>query len=235
MDWKEEEHLVPIIFRPFNEHNCPTFWWGRRNLDEPERMNMNTTEEEYIALWQFTVTYLRNVAQVHNLLYAYSPDTRCLKGRDSDATFPDLDSFEATYYYGYPGDDYVDVLGLDFYQDLFPRGLYDVPAVYKKHLEMLVLTAHDRSDMKIPALTETGGQWWPDDDWWTTFLYPALVGTRSTRSGQVAWVLVWRNWDDEHRHGPYPGGSSAADFAEFKNHPAIHFEDEIPLELYAWP
>ncbi|MBL6961633.1 MAG: hypothetical protein ISR59_11030, partial [Anaerolineales bacterium] len=223
--WNDEEHLVPVIFRPFHEHNGSVFWWGGRN----------TTEADYIALWRFTVQYLRDLRGVHNLLYAYSPDARFMRGRDRDYSFPDLDTFRTAYFYAYPGDDYVDVFGLDYYVNAFPIGTgVDGSAGYQSSLDMLVQAAHARSDLKIPALTETGGQRWPDPDWWTTFLYPALVGTRQTQKGQVAYALVWRNWDETHHDGPYPGGSSADDFVEFKN-TRIHFEDEIPFNLYTWP
>lgn len=223
--WKEEEHLVPVIFRPFHEHNGSVFWWGGRN----------TEEIYYIALWQMTVNYLRDEAGVHNLLYAYSPDARFMRGRDHDALFPDLSAFEATYYYGYPLDGYVDVLGMDFYMNTFPRGLgIDVPAVYENHLEMLVRSAQERRDLKIPALTETGEQWWPDDDWWTTYLYRAVLGARSA-GGQVAYALTWRNWDESSRSGPYPGAPDAMDFVRFKDKPMIHLENEIPFNLYTWP
>jgi len=216
--WNESEHLVPVIFRPFHEHNFSVFWWGGRN----------TTEAEYIALWQFTVEYLRDTAGLHNLLYAYSPDTR---GRSC----ADLETFQTWYFYAYPGDSYVDVLGLDSYSDVE----LDRLDPYKSCLNMLVQTANspDRSDLKIPALTETGHQRWSGfygPQWWTTFLYPALIGTRSS-GGQIAWVLTWRNSDEMHREGPYPGSPDADDFVDFKNKRGIHFEDEIPFNLYTWP
>jgi mannan endo-1,4-beta-mannosidase len=230
--WNPSEHLVPIIFRPFHEHNGSVFWWGGRN----------TTEAEYIALWRFTVGYLRDTAGLHNLLYAYSPDVRFMSGRSSDYSFPDLGTFETAYDYAYPGDAYVDVLGLDFYQNMFPvrRGVDDalVGLVgFQSSLDMLVETSHHRSDLKIPALTETGGQRWDlpnSETWWTKYLYPALVGTRSS-GGQVAYVLTWRNWDATDHSGPYLHSSDAADFVDFAARPMIHLEDEIPFTLYTWP
>ena len=230
--WNEDEHLVPVIFRPFHEHNGSVFWWGGRN----------TTEADYIALWQFTVQYLRDLRGVHNLLYAYSPDARFMRGRDSDLSFPDLDTFEAAYFYAYPGDNFVDVLGLDYYVNAYPirRGVDDalVGLVgFQSSLDYLVETSHGRNDLKIPALTETGGQWWelPSSEiWWTEFLYRGLIGTRSS-GGQVAWALTWRNWDAMNHAGPYPGHPSEDDFVKFKDRPMIHLEDEIPFNMYTWP
>ncbi len=232
--WNVTEHFVPVILRPFHEHNCSSFWWGGRN----------TNEADYIALWRFTVTYLRDEAGLHNLLYAYSPDTRCLRGRNSNNEFPDLDTFQTTYFYAYPGDEFVDVLGLDYYQNAYPyrRGVDD--ALYglgrfQNTLDMLVETTtdYDAQHLKIPALTETGGQVWDlpnSENWWTGFLYRGIIGTRSS-GGQVAWALTWRNWDAENHDAPYDESLSAEDFAEFKDRPMIHFEDEIPFNLYTWP
>jgi len=236
--WNESEHLVPVIFRPFHEHNCRTFWWGSRN---PAYPNENATEDEYRALWRFTVNYLRDTAGLHNLLYAYSPDARCMRSRNSDYTFPDLDTFQTQYFYAYPGDDYIDVLGLDYYMDAYPLGTGDDALAwldaFKSSLNMLVKTSHDRSDLKIPALTETGGQRWerPNSDvWWTEFLYRGLIATRSS-GGQVAWVLAWRNWNAMDHAAPYFHSPSSMDFVEFKNARRIHFEDEIPFNMYTWP
>jgi mannan endo-1,4-beta-mannosidase len=217
--WNQNEHLIPVIFRPFHEHNGSVFWWG----------GLNTNEADYIALWRFTLEYLRDVAGLHNLLYAYSPDARFMRQRLPDATFADLASFQSQYFYAYPGDDYVDVFGLDNYSDVE----LDRRPAFESCLDLLVQTASDHPGRKIPALTETGGQRWPDPDWWTTFLYPALVGTRP--HGQVAWALTWRNSDPDNYAATYPGETSAADFVLFKDRRAIVFEDEIPFNLYTWP
>lgn len=220
--WNQDEHLVPVILRPFHEHNGSVFWWGGRN----------TTEADYIALWRFTVEYLRDTAGLHNLLYAYSPDARFMRGRSSDGTYADLASFQAAYFYAYPGDNYVDVLGMDDYAHVEINRLTG----YENGIDLLVQTARGRNGLKIPALTETGRQRWDGSygpRWWTTFLYPAVIGSRP--HGQVAWVLAWRNWGETDFAAPYPGHLSAADFVEFKNKAAIIFEDEIPFNLYTWP
>lgn len=82
--------LVPVIFRPWHEHNGDWFWWGTPK---------HCTPDQFATLWRFTVNYLRVEKRVHNLLYAWSPN---LSWRDD-------------YFIGYPGDDYVDVFGFDIY------------------------------------------------------------------------------------------------------------------------
>jgi len=133
------------------------------------------------------------------------------------------------------------VLGLDYYVDAYPLRPSDDALTYlagfQSSLDMLVETADGRSDLKIPALTETGGQLWdrPSSEiWWIEFLYRGLIGTRSS-GGQVAWALTWRNWDAMNHEAPYPGHPSEVDFVKFKERPMIHFEDEIPFNLYTWP
>jgi mannan endo-1,4-beta-mannosidase len=59
-------------------------------------------------LWQFTVHYLRDTKKLHNLIYVFSPD----RSRWN------LDDAPVDYLYAYPGDDYVDVLGIDNYRDV---------------------------------------------------------------------------------------------------------------------
>ena len=56
--------LAPMIFRPFHEFDGNWFWWGKPHC----------TREEFITLWQFTVSHLRDTLGVHNLIYAFSPD-----------------------------------------------------------------------------------------------------------------------------------------------------------------
>lgn len=81
---------VPVVFRPFHEHNGSWFWWGADNC----------TVEQYKQLWRFTIGYLRQKG-VHNLISCYSTDV-----------------FQSTdeYLERYPGDDLVDILGFDDYQ-----------------------------------------------------------------------------------------------------------------------
>ena len=55
------KHEIPVIFRPWHEHTGHWFWWGAHGC----------TPDEYKALFRFTVDYLRNEKDVHNVLYAY--------------------------------------------------------------------------------------------------------------------------------------------------------------------
>lgn len=212
-------HLIPIIFRPFHEHNGDWFWWGSRD----------TEEADFIDLWRFTVEYLRDQKKLDNLLYAYSPDRSRL----------DIDNFQPDYLYGYPGDDYVDIIGLDNYWDVGhkdnPTALTEQLAKFKRSLQYTVEIANRKN--KIPALTETGLEGLTNPNWWTEVLLEGLLDNRQTR--QIAYLLVWRNAPQRqnlpgHYYTPKPGRAEAADFIKFRDHPMIMFEDDLP-SLYRPP
>jgi len=59
----EKGESIPVIFRPYHEHTGNWFWWGPSHC----------TTEEFNQLWQFTVHYLHDSLNVHNLLWAISP------------------------------------------------------------------------------------------------------------------------------------------------------------------
>ncbi|MGC0239592.1 glycosyl hydrolase [Arthrobacter sp. SD76] len=120
---------IPVIYRPWHENNGGWFWWGAGHA----------TSAQYIELYRYTVEYLRDTKQVHNLLYAYSPNASF--GGDPTG-----------YLRTYPGDAYVDVLGYDAYDGTAGSTAWLNSTV--KDLGMVVQLAHERG--KVPALTEFG-------------------------------------------------------------------------------
>jgi mannan endo-1,4-beta-mannosidase len=194
---------IPIIFRPWHEHTGGWFWWGKGRC----------SEAEYIQLWQFTVNYLSDIKGVDNLLYAYSPDK--------------IDSREE-YLYGYPGDAYIDILGLDNYGDL--RQFATNMPRFVKMLETVVSLANEKN--KPAALTETGaftvdGQaTMPENDWFTEKLLKGIMTNEITR--QISYAMVWRNADKDHFHAPYPGHPSVPNFLDFYNDPFTKFMFNAP-------
>lgn len=204
---------VPIIFRPWHEHNGEWFWWGKGPA----------SEQDYIALWRFTVDYLRNEKQQRNLIIAFSPDR----------SRTDIENFAQDYLYGYPGDAYVDVIGLDNYWDL-GHPANETPADeqlrnFTRSLAALSKIATEKN--KISALTEGGSEAIPNPQFWTDII---LKGINADSDAQkISWLLVWRNankggFNEKHFYAPYPGHSSAEDFIKFKNDSRIMFEDELP-------
>lgn len=78
---------VPVLWRPFHEMNGDWFWWGAK------------PPADFVKVWRHMFDYFTTTKQLDNLLWVYGPNHR----RDT-ADF-------------YPGDAYVDVVGLDAYTD----------------------------------------------------------------------------------------------------------------------
>lgn len=184
---------IPLIFRPWHEHTGSWFWWGKNHC----------TKQEYIGLWQFTVHYLRDSLQVHNLLYAYSPDAY------------------GEYMYAYPGDAYVDIMGVDMYFFGNDTTLFATDLADKLHNLVLIGEKHK----KIAALTETGREKLIPSNWHTQVLLKAI---NTNRAGEIAYILTWRNARLEHFYAPFPGHESVSDFLKFKNDNRILFLDKLP-------
>ena len=191
---------IPILFRPWHEHTGSWFWWGQQHC----------TAEQYKALWQLTVSRLKDKG-VTNALYAYSPGTE-----------PDGD--EARYLERYPGDDIIDLVGLDCYC-WAPEADTTQIANYAANLDRNLATvcAIAKQHHKVVALTETGYEGIKTDNWWTSTLAPVLS------RHPLSYVLVWRNAHDKPGHffAPYPGHPSASDFVRFYNAPETLFLRDV--------
>ena len=189
---------IPIIFRPWHEHTGNWFWWGANNC----------TDEDYIQLWRFTVEYLSEIKRVDNLLYAFSPARLTLN---------------SNYLFRYPGDEYIDILGLDNYWSL--RENYDGFNEIVSQLQTLVGIACTKN--KPAAFTETGPfsnngkAIMNEKDWYTNKLLKSILFDETT--SQISYVMVWRNANESHFHVPYPGHPAVPDFLKFYNHPFTLF------------
>lgn len=187
--------LIPIILRPYHEHNHEWSWWGKSAC----------SDAQFKALWKMTVRHFRDTHNIHHVLYAISP-------QDCDT--------EAKYLERYVGDQWVDVLGFDWYM-LQPDGSWEWLG---KSLSMLGKLGAKKQ--KPVALTEVGfGMRVPCQDWWTQHLLKAL--TYNSNSCRVAWCLVWRNLDEDCHFAPYPRGFSASDFQAFRQHQATVFNTDV--------
>lgn len=207
-----KELKFPLIFRPFHEMNGEWFWWGRDNC----------TPGEYQQLFRITVDYLREKG-VNNLLYTWSPDK------------------QARFEY-YPGDEYVDVLGLDIYE---PGIMH-----YSTHEAMIAnlgtMVDYAEKHNKVVALTETGlrnddegNKRFPDvyPDFWTKYVLAPIINDAKAR--KIAWIMSWYgvDWRKDQTYEAYipylgmtrPNAQQAIDdFKAFYNHPATVFNDSIP-------
>lgn len=186
----------PVIFRMYHEHTGSWFWWGAKQC----------TPDEYNQLYRMTVSYLRDVKGVHNILYAFSP-----AGITTETEFLSR----------YPGNDWVDVVGFDNYCGS------DVSSIekYKKEVTagLQVVTAYAKLNNKIPVLAETGMESIPVADYFTNILLPTI------EPFNISYVLLWRNAfnKETHFYAPYPGHGSADDFKKFTDTPGILLNKEM--------
>ena len=180
---------IPFIFRPYHEHSGSFFWWGTDIC----------TDEEYAALWRYTVDFLRDKHNIHNILYAYNTDR--------------VTSLEQ-YMRGYPGDDIIDMLSLD---------MYDRGEQFGKELDNALgfVTSEAIARKKLTALSETGSRWGMQD-WWSSVLLPVVS------KYPVGHVLTWRHTYMPNFSMPgMPDQPFPDDFMNFYNSPKTLFLKEI--------
>ncbi|HEY8935012.1 MAG TPA: glycosyl hydrolase [Cyclobacteriaceae bacterium] len=204
---KSGSTYIPIIFRPFHEHNGNWFWWGKGIC----------SEEDYIKLWRFTVDYLKNVKGLHHLIYAFSPDRSRM----------DMNSAKTSYLYAYPGDDYVDILGFDDYMDV---GItWNTKTQVEQRNDFLqalrAISELAKEKNKIAAITETGLEGITNPKWFTEVILNPL---KESPDIKISYVMVWRNANKKHHYAPYPGQLSANDFIDFYRDKKTIFENDIP-------
>ena len=99
---------VSVIYRPLHEMNGDWFWWGPK-----DRNNVSQTRKDlYKSLYQDMYNYFTFTKGLNNLIWVYSPDA----GPSNKSAY-------------YPGQNYVDIVGLDAY--------HDTPAQIQGYAEML--------------------------------------------------------------------------------------------------
>ena len=163
------------------------FWWGSKT----------TTPQELIALFQLTVKHLRNMG-LDQMLVAYSPD-RNFTNKEEYLTW-------------YPGDDIIDILGVDNYWDVAQPDGYKT-AIEKLHI---VINTAKEKDM-LSAFTESGSYNVEDTLW-----YPEKYGKifeDSLIQAEISFAHVWRNEATAGYYFPCEGHPSAAGAKELMDKP----------------
>jgi mannan endo-1,4-beta-mannosidase len=187
----KNNELIPIIFRPWHEFDGNWFWWGKNHC----------SPEEFKSLYRFTVTYLKDSMHVNNFLYAFSPDCKF--------------NSETEYLERYPGDNYVDIVGMDNYWDFTNKG-GGIENVVKK---CRVISDYAKKANKMAAITETGLANLTDTLWYTSKLLKVL----KDKETRLTYVAVWRG-----EYVPYPGHAACNDFIKFRRDTMMMFESDLP-------
>lgn len=185
---------IPFIFRPWHENNGAWFWWGYPHC----------TPDEYRALYDLTQDYIANAnANAKAILWSYSPN---LMGNMTEDTFLQW----------YPGDERIDLIGLDAYQWGTEEDF-----VRQTRADLDMLCAFSKQHNKLVALTECGYRSVPDSTWWHRVLLPILCDY------PLSYALVWRNAEGGEHFGPVPNTDCGREFLHLYRHPRTLFLNDI--------
>lgn len=119
---------LPVIWRPMHEQNGSFFWWCI------EQDNGYVLDGSYFAnLWKYVYNYYNDVWKLDNLIWEFSANKT--NGRNYQNTD-----------YCYPGDEYCDLVGLDWY---IGKDVYNLNDAGNSYADLLKLG-------KITNITEFG-------------------------------------------------------------------------------
>ncbi len=189
----------PVVFRLFHEMNGDWMWWGTKATGG---------SASYIKMYKLAINYIKS--KTNYALFAWAPNYPFTGGANPGINY-------------YPGDTYVDVVGLDMYDMNTANGQpFSVMAD-----QLTALSDFAWNHNKIPVLSEAGNRVNGPDQynyWWYNLDDELRSGIR--RAWKIAWMLTWvnRGWDAP-AYAPYvaySGSTSAAktaliQFKEKKN------------------
>ena len=190
----QKGNIVPVIFRPWHEMSGDWFWWGSKQC----------TPAQYVALFRLTFEAMKHEG-LSNLVWSYSPNAL-------------TNDTPEHYFQFYPGDIYVDVLGIDLYQYGSSKEF-----IAQCQNEMSIMSIYAKKHNKLYALTEAGYRNTPDAKWYSSTLLPGIKGFAPV------YVLLWRNaWDKaEENFGPAPEKACADDFRYIYKEGTFIFRSEL--------
>jgi hypothetical protein len=175
---------IPIIFRPFHENDIGAFWWGTGDC----------TPSQFIDLWRDLVVYLRDVKEVHNLIYCYSPEI--LTGEYKGERFP--------------GKNYIDIYAIDAYSSS-----NNISAVITRYGKASDAALEDGKVFGVSeGLRKISDN--PKADYWTWYFNQILADPKASRA---AFVCNWSapSW------GCKKGRDDELSFLEMSRNPKIRF------------
>ncbi len=140
---------VVVLWRPFHEMNGAWFWWGHR---EGRRDG-----GQFVRLWRHMFRYFTETKKLNNLLWVYSASSSAHR--------------RTSVMFYYPGDEYVDIVGVDGYSNEIAINGYNELAATGKPF----------------ALTEFG----PHRDSRGTMDYARFLRTVERQFPQAVYFLIW--------------------------------------------
>lgn len=96
----------PVLWRPLHEMNGDWFWWCAIQ-GWSAQTEIAISEEVFRSLWIYVYEYFTEDWGMENLIWVYSPSPSTKTTVDVSSTLPVM--------YCYPGDEYCDIVGGDWY------------------------------------------------------------------------------------------------------------------------
>jgi len=146
---------VTVLWRPFHEMNGPWFWWCVNDREQP------TNKNDFVLLWRDMYNYFTNDLKLDNLIWVYSPNAS--------------DKNTASVLVDYPGANYVDIIGVDIYDDKQQFKDYDALKTLNKPIVIPELG---------PRLQKVCGGNYDE------------INIIKTFKGKAAYFLQWASWTD---------------------------------------
>ena len=146
-----KEKKIPVLWRPYHEMNGDWFWWGNRQ-----------GENGFKKLWKMMYDRYVNYHKLDNLIWVWNANGP----RHTHDNAYAYDLF-------YPGDEYVDILATDIYNNDWKQSHHD---------ELIVL-----GKGKLIALGEIGN-----------LPTPEILKTQN----KYAWFMVWTTFTEPRYNTP---------------------------------
>lgn len=165
------------------------------------------TAAQYKELYKISVEYIK--ARTRTVLFCWSPNTPFGDAR-------------------YPGDDYVDVVGVDIYEATTTSLRTELGKVVD------FADAHN----KIAVLSETGDRnnGVTSPLYWKNVILPGILDDPSGKSKKIAWMLTWINasWSVQYVAHSASSTEVKQSFISFKNSANVVFGDESEMpDMYS--
>ncbi|MBK5277642.1 MAG: T9SS type A sorting domain-containing protein [Bacteroidia bacterium] len=169
---------------------------------------VSTNSTNYKVFYALTVAYIKS--RTTSVLFCWSPNT------------------PANFDY-YPGDDYVDILGLDY---------YEINSA-ELRLQLARIVDHAQANNKVAVFSESGNRTSIGDQaagYWKNTVLPALLEDPTGKSIKIAWLLTWINASWSFPYVPHSASSAMAkqSFIDFKNSPHTIFGSQTQNLYEPW-
>lgn len=154
---------VVVLWRPLHEMNGDFFWWSAGAHEGW------ASPADFRALWVDMFDYFSKVKKLDNLLWVYAPNYQSNDGVKSVTHF-------------YPGDRYVDIVGLDYYENTLDR--LDNNGSYSRLVAL----------GKPFALTEVGPAFWMSAHPRGRFDTRIVIEAIRKKYPATVYFMFWQGW-----------------------------------------